>query len=49
VPNVTESTRRVPAATIRAFMIDAFRACGLPEADAGVVANAMLGCRPVRL
>jgi L-2-hydroxycarboxylate dehydrogenase (NAD+) len=42
VPNVTESTRRVPAATIRAFMIDAFRACGLPEADAGIVANAML-------
>ncbi len=42
MPNVTESTRRIPAATIRAFMIDAFRACGLPEADAGIVADAML-------
>src|SRR3954452_9804952 len=42
VPNVSESTRRIPAAAIRAFMIDAFCACGLPEADAGIVAEAML-------
>src|SRR5882757_1858228 len=42
VPNVSETTRRIPAAAIRAFMIDAFRACGLPEADAGIVAEAML-------
>ena len=42
MPNVSETTRRIPAAAIRAFMIDAFRACGLPEADAGIVAEAML-------
>ncbi len=42
MPNVTEATRRIPAATIRAFMTDAFRACGLPEADAATVAGAML-------
>ena len=42
MPNVTEATRRIPAATIRAFMVDAFRACGLPEADAATVAGAML-------
>ncbi len=42
MPNVSKSTSRIPAAAIRAFMIDAFRACGLPEADAGIVANAML-------
>jgi LDH2 family malate/lactate/ureidoglycolate dehydrogenase len=42
VPTVSEATRRIPAATIRAFMVDAFRACGLPEADAAIVADAML-------
>jgi L-2-hydroxycarboxylate dehydrogenase (NAD+) len=42
VPNVSETTRRIPAATIRAFMIDALCACGLPAADAGIVAHAML-------
>ena len=42
MPNVSETTRRIPAATIRAFMIDALRACGLPDVDAGVVAHAML-------
>jgi len=42
VPNVSEQTRRIPAAAIRAFMIDALRACGLPEPDAGIVAQAML-------
>lgn len=42
MPNVTESTRRIPASTICAFMIDALRACGLPEADAGIIAGAML-------
>jgi len=42
VPTASEATRRIPAATIRAFMVDAFRACGLPEADAGIVADAML-------
>jgi len=42
VPNVTEETRRIPVATVRAFMVDAFRACGLPEADAATVAGAML-------
>jgi LDH2 family malate/lactate/ureidoglycolate dehydrogenase len=42
VPNLSETTRRIPAATIRAFLIDALRACALPEADAGIVAHAML-------
>src|SRR5262245_35488962 len=42
VPKVTEATRRIPAATIRAFMVDSFRACWLPEAHAGIVAGAML-------
>jgi L-2-hydroxycarboxylate dehydrogenase (NAD+) len=38
----SELTRRIPAAAIRAFMLDAFRACGLPDADAAIVADAML-------
>jgi L-2-hydroxycarboxylate dehydrogenase (NAD+) len=38
----TDNTRRVPAATLRAFLVDALRACGLPEADAAIVAEAML-------
>ena len=37
-----QDTRRVPAATLRAFLVDALRACGLPEADAATVAGAML-------
>ncbi len=38
----TEDIRRIPAATLRAFLVDALRACGLPEADAAIVAGAML-------
>src|SRR5262245_45902894 len=37
-----ENARRVPAAAILAYMTDAFRACGLPDADAKTVAGAML-------
>jgi L-2-hydroxycarboxylate dehydrogenase (NAD+) len=37
-----DNLSRVPAASLRAFMTDAFRACGLPDADAAVVAGAML-------
>jgi L-2-hydroxycarboxylate dehydrogenase (NAD+) len=32
----------LPATALRSFMADALRACGLPEADAGTVADAML-------
>ena len=35
-------TRRIPAATLRAFLTDALRACGLAEADAATGADAML-------
>jgi L-2-hydroxycarboxylate dehydrogenase (NAD+) len=35
-------TRRIAAATLRAFLSDALRACGLNEADAATVAGAML-------
>jgi LDH2 family malate/lactate/ureidoglycolate dehydrogenase len=45
VPDVltkTEDSRRVSAATLRTFLTDALRACGLPEADAATVAAAML-------
>jgi L-2-hydroxycarboxylate dehydrogenase (NAD+) len=38
----TETIRRVSAATLRAFLTDAFRACGLAEADAATTAGAML-------
>jgi LDH2 family malate/lactate/ureidoglycolate dehydrogenase len=38
----SEAIRRIPAATLRAFLTDALRACGLPEADAAVAAGAML-------
>jgi LDH2 family malate/lactate/ureidoglycolate dehydrogenase len=38
----SESTRRIPPATLCAFLEDALRACGLAEADANVVARAML-------
>ncbi|HZO46084.1 MAG TPA: Ldh family oxidoreductase [Xanthobacteraceae bacterium] len=37
-----ENARRIPAGAIRSYMIDAFRACGLPDADAKIVAEAML-------
>jgi L-2-hydroxycarboxylate dehydrogenase (NAD+) len=37
----TRDTRYV-AATLRAFLLDALRACGLPEADAATTADAML-------
>jgi L-2-hydroxycarboxylate dehydrogenase (NAD+) len=37
-----ETTRRVPAATLGTFLTDAFRACGLAEADAATTAGAML-------
>src|SRR5262249_21913192 len=33
---------RIPAAAMLAFTADAFRGCGLPAADAGVVAGAMI-------
>src|SRR5262249_57671943 len=37
-----QAARRVPAATLRAFLTDAMRACGLNEPDAATVASAML-------
>jgi L-2-hydroxycarboxylate dehydrogenase (NAD+) len=37
-----ESTSRISAGAICAFMTAAFRACGLPAADAAIVAGAML-------
>src|SRR2546423_15043381 len=42
MPATAENSRRISAAAIRAFMTDAFRACGLPDADAAIVAGAML-------
>jgi L-2-hydroxycarboxylate dehydrogenase (NAD+) len=42
VPTDAETSIRVPAAAIQSFMTDAFCACGLPAADAAVVAGAML-------
>jgi len=38
----TQDPRRFPAAILRAFLVDALRACGLSEADTSTVANAML-------
>ena len=38
----TETIRRIPAATLGAFLADAFRACGMSEADAATTAGAML-------
>jgi len=38
----SETIRRIPAATLRTFLTDALRACGLPEADATIAASAML-------
>jgi len=37
-----QAIHRVPAATLRAFLVDAFGACGLNDADAATVASAML-------
>jgi L-2-hydroxycarboxylate dehydrogenase (NAD+) len=37
-----EKTRRVVPATLRGFLVDVFRALGLPEADAATVAGGML-------
>ncbi len=37
-----DPSRRIPADRLGAFMADAFRACGLAQADAAIVANAML-------
>jgi len=42
MPNDDANARRIPAAAILSFMTDAFRACGLPDADAKIVAGAML-------
>jgi LDH2 family malate/lactate/ureidoglycolate dehydrogenase len=42
MPSAHTDTRRIPADAILAFMTDAFLACGLPDADAKVVAGAML-------
>jgi len=38
----TESTKLIPAAALRGFLDDVFRACGMSEADAATVAAAML-------
>jgi LDH2 family malate/lactate/ureidoglycolate dehydrogenase len=37
-----QASRRIPAAALRAFLIDVLRACDLSEADAAIVAGAML-------
>src|SRR3979411_1081806 len=37
-----QESRRVSAATLRTFLTDALRACGLPEGDAATVAGAIL-------
>ena len=42
MPTAAESARRVPASAIRSFMTESLRTCGLPDADADVVAGAML-------
>jgi LDH2 family malate/lactate/ureidoglycolate dehydrogenase len=42
MPTTDDNARRIPAAVILSYMIDAFRACGLPEADAKIAATAML-------
>ena len=38
----SKTTRRVSAAALHAFLMDAMRACDLSEADAAIVAGAML-------
>jgi LDH2 family malate/lactate/ureidoglycolate dehydrogenase len=42
VSTAAEAARRLSPDALRAFMSEAFRACGLPDADAGIVAGAML-------
>src|SRR5687768_9389886 len=42
MPTDVDNARRTPAAVILSFMTDAFRASGLPDADAKTVASAML-------
>src|SRR5262245_1049653 len=42
MPTDDANARRTPAAAILSFMTDAFLACGLSEADAKIVAGAML-------
>ena len=42
MPTTDDNARRIPATAILAYMTDAFRACGLPDADAKTVAGAML-------
>jgi L-2-hydroxycarboxylate dehydrogenase (NAD+) len=42
MPAADDNARRIPAAAIRAYMEDALRACALPDADAKIVAGAML-------
>src|SRR5438128_11333915 len=37
-----ENSRRVPAAALLGFATEAFRACGLPPADAAIVAGAVI-------
>src|SRR5262245_43436060 len=39
---MTDPTWRVPAAVLRTFLVDVFRACGFPEVDAATIAAAML-------
>src|SRR5262245_17400480 len=38
----SDNTQRVPAATLRTFLADVLRACGVAEADAATAAGAML-------
>jgi hypothetical protein len=38
----TQATRRVSAVMLRAFLVDALRACGLCEADGATAAGAMV-------
>jgi L-2-hydroxycarboxylate dehydrogenase (NAD+) len=42
MPPANNNDRRIPVVAILSYMVDAFRACGLPEADAKIVAEAML-------
>ena len=42
MPKIAEKLIRVPASAIKAFISDALRACGLADADAGTVADAMV-------
>jgi LDH2 family malate/lactate/ureidoglycolate dehydrogenase len=42
MPTANDNALLIPSTAILAYMIDAFRACGLPESDAKIVAGAML-------